>query len=94
VTARAAHHVAELYRQASRTARLAPVQTVGPSRIALTLGAHEHLSSTRDRPSPRHRSLVGIVGGTAAAPTRRSIARLVGSVERPHGPQGYASYRG
>jgi hypothetical protein len=94
VTARAAHHVTELYRQARRTARLAPVQTIGPSRLALALGAHEHLSSARNRPSPRHRTLVGIVGRTAAAPTRRSIARLVGSVERPHGPQGYASYRG
>src|SRR6266480_2692742 len=94
VTARAAHHVAELHRQARRTARLAPIQTVGPSRVALALRAHEHLSPARHRPSPRHRTLVGVVGGTAAAPTRRSIARLVGSVERPHGPQGYASRRG
>src|SRR6476659_2845700 len=94
VTAGAAHHVTELYRQARRTTRLAPVKTVGPYRLALALGAHEHMSSARDRPSPRHRTLVGIVGETAAAPTRRSIARLVGSVERPHGPQGYASCRG
>jgi len=94
VTARAAHHVAELHRQARRTARLAPIQTVGPCGVALTLRAHEHLSPARHRPSPRHRTLVGIVGGTAAAPTRRSIARLVGSVERPHDSQGYASRRG
>jgi len=94
VTARAAHHVAELHRQARRPARFAPVQTVGPSRVTLALGTYEHLPSARDRSSPRHRALVGIVGRTAAAPTRRSIARLVGSVERPHGSQGYASRRG
>jgi hypothetical protein len=90
VSARAAHHVTELHRKPRRTARGAPIESVGPARLALALGTDQHLPPARDRPRPRHGSLVRVVGEATAPPARRSIARLVGSVERTHGSQGYA----
>ena len=94
VSARSAHHVAELHRQARRTAGGAPIESVGPARLALALGTDQHLPPARDRPRPRNGPLVRVVGEATAPPTSRSIARLVGSVERTHGSQGYAAAPG
>ncbi len=84
VAARPADHVAELDRQPRAAARGAPVQAVGPSRLRLTRRADQYLPPAGHRSCPRHRTLVGVVGRTAASPACRSIHRLVGSVERPH----------
>ena len=84
VAARPADHVAELDRQPRAAARGAPVQAVGPSRLRLTRRADQYLPPAGHRSRPRHRTLVGVVGRTAASPACRSIHRLVGSVERPH----------
>src|SRR5262247_2653727 len=67
VAARATHHVAELDRQARRAARVAPVESVGPTGLALALGTDQDLPSVRDRSRPRHGSFVRVVGGATAA---------------------------
>jgi hypothetical protein len=84
VTARSTDHVSELDRKPCAAARRAPVQAFGPIRFRLAGGADQHLTPTCHRPRPRHRSLVGVVGGTAASPARRPFVRLVESVKRPH----------
>jgi hypothetical protein len=84
VTARSTHHVSELDRQPRAAARSAPVQAIGPTRFRLAGGTDQDLTPAHHRPRPRHRSLVGVIGRTAASPARRPFVRLVGSVERPH----------
>jgi hypothetical protein len=83
VTARPTDHIAELDRQPCGAAGVAPVKAVGPAVLRLARGADQYLPTSRHRPRPRHRALVGVEGGAAAPPARRSF-RLVGSVERPH----------
>ena len=90
VTARAAHHSPELRRQACSSAGATPVQALGPVHaLRLARRADQHLPAARDRPHPRRLPLVGIVRGSAAQGTPRSVARGEGTVLRPHGSQGY-----
>jgi hypothetical protein len=87
VTTRSAHDLTELNRQPRAAAGGAPVQAFGPARFRLALGTDQHLPTARHRSRPRHRTLVGVVGGAAASPARRSLLRLVGSAERTHPPR-------